>query len=104
MTPHKGYKKQSIGKNVVVISPEAFRGVTPFSLDPGDSFFINSELKIKPKHITFISGDPGALELARERGFNVETSPKLRVLSEFINPATFEEQQAMKPALEKRGY
>lgn len=88
MTPHKHYHKESIGKNVLVISPEAFRGTTPFSLDPGDSFFINSELKIKPKHITFISGDKQALQLAKERGFNTESSPKLKILSKFVNPAT----------------
>lgn len=104
MTPHKGYPKQAIGKNVLIISPEAFRGTTPFSLDPGDSFFINSELKIKPKHITFISGDKQALQLAKERGFNTESSPKLKILSKFINPATWEEQGLMRPELEKKGY
>lgn len=88
MVPHSRYPVEGIGKNVLVISPEAFRGTTPFSLDPGDSFFVNSELKIKPKHITFISGDKQALQLAKERGFNIESSPKLKILSEFINPAS----------------
>lgn len=104
MVPHKSYSVEGIGKNVLVISPEAFRGTTPFSLDPGDSFFINRELKIKPKHVTFISGDPQSIQLAKERGFNVETSPKLKILSELSKQATWEELQTMRPALEKRGY
>lgn len=104
MVPHKSYPVEGIGKNVLVISPEAFRGTTPFSLDPGDSFFVNHELKIKPKHVTFISGDPQSIQLAKERGFNVETSPKLKILSELSKQATWEELQTMRPALEKRGY
>lgn len=104
MVPHKGYPVEGIGKNVLIISPEAFRGTTPFSLDPGDSFFVNQELKIKPKHVTFISGDPQSIQLAKERGFNIETSPKLKILSDFMNPATWDELQVMRPALEKRGY
>lgn len=104
MVPHKGYQVEGVGKNALVISPEAFRGTTPFSLDPGDSFFINKELKIKPKHVTFISGDPQSIQLAKERGFNVETSPKLKILSELSKQATWEELQTMRPALEKRGY
>ena len=104
MVPHEDYRVESIGKNALMINPEAFRGTTPLSLNPGDSFFLNSKLKIKPKHITFISGDPQSLQLAMERGFNVESSPKLKILSKFINPATGEEQLAMRPELEKRGY
>lgn len=104
MVPHEGYHISSMGKNVIIINPEAFRGITPLSLDPGDSFFLNQNLKIKPKHVTFISGDKEALQLAKERGFNIESSPKLKILSRFIDYAPIEEQLAMKPALEKKGY
>lgn len=104
MVPHEGYHISSMGKNVIIINPEAFRGTTPLSLDPGDSFFLNQNLKIKPKHVTFISGDKESLQLAKERGFNIESSPKLKILSRFIDYAPIEEQLAMKPALEKKGY
>lgn len=101
MVPHKGYQITRVGKNALVISPEAFRGVTPFSLDPGDSFFVNHELKIKPKHVTFVSGDPQAIRLAQERGFNVESSPKLKLLSGFM---TAEDPNTIAQTLDKRGY
>ena len=104
MVPHTGYPIEGIGKNVLIINPEAFRGTTPFSLDPGDSFFVNHELKIKPKHVTFISGDPQSIQLAKERGFNIETSPKLKILAEFMEPASWEQLETMRPALEKRHY
>ena len=100
MVPHKGYPITGVGKNVLVISPEAFRGTTPFSLDPGDSFFVNHELKIKPKHVTFISGDPQSIRLAQERGFNIESSPKLKLLSSFMT----EDPNTIAQALDKRGY
>ena len=104
MVPHSEYPITGIGKNVLIINPEAFRGTTPFSLNPGDSFFVNSELKIKPKHVTFVSGDETALQLARDRGFNVITSPKLKVLSPLTEPMTSEQLLDAMPALEKRGY
>lgn len=104
MVPHNRYPITDIGKNVLIINPEAFRGTTPFSLNPGDSFFVNSELKIKPKHVTFVSGDETALQLARDRGFNVITSPKLKILSPLAEPMTPEQLWDAMPALEKRGY
>ena len=49
------------------------------SNEPSDHFFINNTLKVKPKHVTIITGDPAAINLAKERGFNVITTPELQV-------------------------
>ena len=69
----------SLRSHVIAVSPEAFRGSSLVSTEPSDMFFINNTLKIKPKHVTFISGDPEALALAKSRGFNIMTSPELQL-------------------------
>lgn len=61
------------------IDPEAFRGSTLFSAEPSDMFFLNSSVKVKPKHVTFISGDEAALKEAAALGYKTMTSPQLKI-------------------------
>lgn len=49
------------------------------TLDPSDHVFIRETVKVKPKHVTLITGDPEAIALAQQRGFNVITNPKLKI-------------------------
>ena len=66
-------------QHTLAIDPEAFRGSTLTTLDPSDHVFINETVRVKPKHVTFISGDPDAIAKAKQRGFNVITNPKLKM-------------------------
>lgn len=66
--------------HVYAIDPEGLRGSTLFSTEPSDMFFDTRTLKIKPKHVTFISGDPDALKQAADAGFKTMSSPKLKLL------------------------
>lgn len=61
------------------IDPEAFRGSTLFSTEPSDMFFLNSSVKVKPKHVIFISGDEAALKEAAALGYQTMTSPQLKI-------------------------
>lgn len=74
---HSGY--QFLKNHALAIDPEAFRGSTLATLDPMDHVFIRETLKVKPKHVTLITGDPEAIALAQQRGFNVITDPKLKI-------------------------
>lgn len=65
--------------HAIAIDPEAFRGSTLTTLDPSDHVFIRETVKVKPKHVTLITGDPEAITLAQQRGFNVITNPKLKI-------------------------
>jgi hypothetical protein len=66
---HSSYKNIP-GVDYLVVSPEAFSGVKPVSIEPMDTFFLTSDLHIPPSKVTFISGNPDHLALAKSRGFN----------------------------------
>ena len=66
---HARYKNIP-GGEYLVVSPEAFSGVKPVSIEPMDTFFLTSDLHISPSKVTFISGNPNYLALAKSRGFN----------------------------------
>jgi hypothetical protein len=67
------------GGEFMIINPRAFRGKSFISLDPSDSFLLNDNLQIDPKHITVITGNKQILKSLAEKGFNVRTSPKLQL-------------------------
>lgn len=67
------------GGEFMIINPRAFRGKSFISLDPSDSFLLNDNLQINPKHITVITGNKQILKSLAEKGFNVRTSPKLQL-------------------------
>lgn len=65
------------GGEYMVIDPRAFRGKKPFTLDPMDTIFKNSEVRISPEFITIVSGNPAMLRQAKLQGFNVAMTPEL---------------------------
>lgn len=65
------------GGEYMVIDPKAFAGKKPFTLDPMDTIFKNSEVRISPEFITIVSGNPAILRQAKLQGFNVAMTPEL---------------------------
>ena len=65
------------GGEYMVIDPRAFRGKKPFTLDPMDTIFKNSEVRVSPEFITIVSGNPSLLRQAKLQGFNVAMTPEL---------------------------
>ena len=65
------------GGEYMVIDPRAFAGKKPFTLDPMDTIFKNSEVRVSPEFITIVSGNPTMLRQAKLQGFNVAMTPEL---------------------------
>lgn len=79
------------GGEYMVINPDAFKGVKPFTINPMDTILKNSEALVDPKYITIVSGNPGLLRQAKQQGFNIAITPELhtgyqRVLGEINAP------------------
>ena len=66
------------GGEIMIVHPDAFKGIKPFTIDPMDTIFLNSDLRIDPKHVTIVSGNPTLLRQAKLKGMNVATTPEIR--------------------------
>jgi hypothetical protein len=62
----------------MIVDPEAFVGLKPLSIEPMDTMFLNSELRIHPKHITILSGNTDLLRKAEQLGMRTATTPELQ--------------------------
>ena len=72
---HPSYSKIP-GAHYIIVEANELSGYTPLSIEPMDTFFINN-LKLKPSQITFLSGDEQSLDIAKNLGFNIESSPEI---------------------------
>jgi hypothetical protein len=68
------------GPEYMLVNSEAFKGIKPLTIDPMDTIFMNSDLRIDPKHVTILSGNPSAIQQAKQLGMSIKTSPKLQQL------------------------
>lgn len=93
---HPNYS--ALKNHLMIINSEGMRGAVPFSIEPSDFFFDSRTLKVKPKHITFISGDEEALEQAKKLGYNILTTPILKHNFKYFNPQSesFDMQDQLK--------
>lgn len=87
---HQSYHHMP-GGEYMIINPDAFKGVKPFTINPMDTILKNSEALVDPKHITILSGNPGLLRQAKQQGFNIAITPELhtgyqRILGEINAP------------------
>lgn len=73
------------GGEFMIVHPDAFKGIKPLTIDPMDTIFFNSDLRIDPKHITILSGNPALLRQAKLKGMNVATTPEIRRLYKLID-------------------
>lgn len=90
------------GGEYMVINPDAFKGVKPFTINPMDTILKNSEALVDPKYVTIVSGNPGLLRQAKLQGFNVAITPELhtgyqRVLEEINAPTNPFNRRLHKP-------
>lgn len=80
---HNKHKYLS-GIDDFIVHPKALEKASWKSIQPSDTFLEmpldNSTLAIDPKYITFVSGEPEALNYARSIGMKTLSSPKLRAL------------------------
>lgn len=80
---HNKHKYLS-GIDDFIVHPKALENANWKSIQPSDTFLElpldNSTLAIDPKYITFVSGEPEALNYARSIGMKTLSSPKLRAL------------------------
>lgn len=80
---HNKHKYLS-GIDDFIVHPKAFEGVDFKSIQPSDTFFempsSNTEFAVEPKYVTFVSGEPEALDYARSIGMKTLSSPRLRAL------------------------
>lgn len=90
------------GGEYMVINPDAFKGVKPFTINPMDTILKNSEALVDPKYITIVSGNPGLLRQAKQQGFNIAITPELhtgyqRILGEINAPTNPFNRKLHKP-------
>lgn len=62
------------GAEYMIVHPRAFKGIKPFTIDPMDVIFKNSELRFNPKDVTIISGNTSLLREAKAKGMNIGTN------------------------------
>lgn len=74
---HKDYSNMP-GGEIIVVDPAAFKGKTPLSIEPSDTFFLGSTVEdIDPGLLHFVSGDETLLRQAESLGMRPSTSQAL---------------------------
>lgn len=90
--------------DLLIIDPAVTKGLKPESIEPSDMFFVNTNITAKPNQVTFISGSPSRLIVARDQGMSTLSSKKLREIRQKMDDAYYSELRRIKDltGLQKR--